>query len=623
MIDLPAEVWTQVFDLAADEDVIFRHGLPTTMEECAWTKNVRGEWAVRSPQDQLNLVQRRSYATKKAIVGTCKKWRDLGSEFLFRCLFFSDPARVLTLCALLDSSVASTTASASLGWWTRRIHLTRFHSDLERATPPQALQDALVSLIRHCPNLEIFIIDWPMRASIFGPVADTLGTFAAKTLRTLHIVVPSSALGKVIWALDSLRHISAAYVKLEEAKDEELHLGAASSIHLRLPALQHLALKGHIQDFVEQAAGWALPALRHLSINCGNGRADLPDTLAFLSAHGTDLTSLDLYAIPAMPLARILALCPALTTLAFNGDWRVLPSSDEDGEGDTPPLAHDRITHVGLHGLAYAFGVGFGAAYAEGDRLPALVVANTNDRTLDLLTARAAFPALRTVRVLSPDLLEALDRADGPAPGEGMKRWERWWQGCTHVGVRLEDCTGGMLGELPMDPVESDSEEEESEVEGELVDGDTDEEESDEDEYDASLTASPHRPHPSRSRREDREWRTSIPAQGGPQLDELRQLLAECRAMDAGRDDNYLFRNPGAMAIMGVGEGGWVLMRSGSALAAFAMTRTKTHDGLYICFDLFFHSARPDTRHKLSLFMFSICSTSTYVSLLDSLTCWT
>ncbi|KAF7343761.1 hypothetical protein MSAN_01956800 [Mycena sanguinolenta] len=358
-----------------------------------------------------------------------------------------------------------------------------------------------------------------MRASIFGPVADTLGTFAAKSLRTLHIVVPSSAFSKVIWALDSLRHMSAPYIKLEAAKDEELHFGAASSIHPRLPALQHLALKSHIQDFVEQAAGWSLPALRHVSINCGTGRSDLPDTLAFLSVHGADLTSLDLYAIPAMPLARILALCPVLTTLAFNGDWRVLPapsSGDDADEGDAPPLAHDRITSVGLHGLAYAFGVGFGAAYAQGDRLPALVVAATNDRTLDLLTARAAFPALRTVRVLSPDLLEALDRADGPAPGEGMKRWERWWQACTHVGVRLEDCTGALLGELPMDPVESDSdsgesdgEEEESEVE--LVD----EEESNEDEYDASPTPS-HRPHPSRSRREDREWRTSIPAQGRP-----------------------------------------------------------------------------------------------------------
>lgn len=68
MPDLPAELWTHVFDLAADEDVIFQHGLPTTMAESAWFKDFFGEWMLRSPQDALDLVQRRSYATKKVCV---------------------------------------------------------------------------------------------------------------------------------------------------------------------------------------------------------------------------------------------------------------------------------------------------------------------------------------------------------------------------------------------------------------------------------------------------------------------------------------------------------------------------------------------------------------------------
>lgn len=63
--DLPAELWTRIFDLAADEDIILKYGLPTIMAECAWFKNVFGEWTLRSPQEALNLVQRRSYATKK------------------------------------------------------------------------------------------------------------------------------------------------------------------------------------------------------------------------------------------------------------------------------------------------------------------------------------------------------------------------------------------------------------------------------------------------------------------------------------------------------------------------------------------------------------------------------
>jgi hypothetical protein len=68
MPDLPAELWTHVFDLAADEDVIFQYALPSVMAESAWFKNVFGKWMLRSPQDALDLIQRRSYATKKVVL---------------------------------------------------------------------------------------------------------------------------------------------------------------------------------------------------------------------------------------------------------------------------------------------------------------------------------------------------------------------------------------------------------------------------------------------------------------------------------------------------------------------------------------------------------------------------
>jgi len=63
--ELPAELWTHIFDLAADEDVIFQYGLPTVMAESAWFKTVFSAWALRTPEEALNLIQRRSYATKK------------------------------------------------------------------------------------------------------------------------------------------------------------------------------------------------------------------------------------------------------------------------------------------------------------------------------------------------------------------------------------------------------------------------------------------------------------------------------------------------------------------------------------------------------------------------------
>ncbi|KAJ7291765.1 hypothetical protein C8J57DRAFT_1445208 [Mycena rebaudengoi] len=524
MPDLPAELWTHVFDLAADEDVIFQYALPSVMAESAWFKNVFGKWMLRSPQDALDLIQRRSYATKKAIVATCKTWRSLGAEFLFRCLFFNNPARLQTVCVILDSS-ASSTKNSSIGWWTRRIHLTRYYASATRGTTAQSLQDALISIIRHCPNLEIFIVDWPMAGATFGAVADALATYT-KALRTLHVNVPSSALPKIIWALDSLPSILAAHIELEKSvpadddeatTTDETHLGAAGDIHLRLPALQQLALRGHVQEFLEQATGWALPALRHLSLDCGMLRTDLPDAPAFLAAHGAHLLLLDLNAVPALPLPHILAACPALTTLAFNADWRLLtPDADDIDDADPPPpLAHDRLASVGLHGLAYAFGVGYGAAHV--DPLTALLVCGANDRALSALCERARFPSLRRVRVLSRGLLADLDEANGPrAEGGGMERWERWWEACRRAGVRLEDCTGGLLGELPQDEEdeeeeeEEDEEDEESEV-GEAVEG---------------------------------GWVIKVPAlpvEGGSQVEELRRLLEECRAMDETRDDNYMF----------------------------------------------------------------------------------
>ncbi|KAJ7469698.1 hypothetical protein FB451DRAFT_1476595 [Mycena latifolia] len=436
MPDLPSEVWTQVFDLAADEDLIFEYGLPTTMSESEWFEDYFGDWALRSPQDVLDL----------AIVQTCKQWRNLGYESLFRFLFFSDPARLLTLCGILDpSSAAATTATASLGWWTRRIQVTRFYANTTREASQAALQDALVRILCHCPNLEIFIVDWPMAGSTFSPIADALTRFTSNSLRTLHITVPALSLPKVIWTLNALPYVCAAHIELSS---EVSPPGPQNGPRLRLPHLQQLSLGGYTHQLLKQATRWQLPALRHFSLVCDTPKFGPPDTPAFIAAHGAHLISLDLSSGTAMPLSRLIAACPALTSLAFHGDWRVVVPDDPDAPAETPPLAHTGLTSVGLHGLAYAFGVG--AALDA----PPTAQHNTymNDRNLALLCERARFPALRRIRVLSRGLLGELDRARGPgAEGGGAARWARWWKMCREAGIQLEDCTGGLLGELPRD----------------------------------------------------------------------------------------------------------------------------------------------------------------------------
>jgi hypothetical protein len=64
MVDLPAELWNAIFNVAADEDVIFDYNLPTVMAESTWF-NTAEQWQLRTPQDALHTIQKRSYATKK------------------------------------------------------------------------------------------------------------------------------------------------------------------------------------------------------------------------------------------------------------------------------------------------------------------------------------------------------------------------------------------------------------------------------------------------------------------------------------------------------------------------------------------------------------------------------
>jgi hypothetical protein len=108
--------------------------------------------------------------------------------------------------------------------------------------------------------------------------------------------------------------------------------------------------------------------------------------------------------------------------------------------------------------------------------------------------------------VLNQTVLTDLERADGPQ-GTGMERWERWAGMCEAVGVRLEDCTGALLGTLPQKYEDEEQEEEEESLE--------------DDEYyytDEEVDVEPPRP-------------------GGVGLAELRALLEECRKMGEERED--------------------------------------------------------------------------------------
>ncbi|KAF7300728.1 NTF2 domain-containing protein [Mycena chlorophos] len=523
MNSLPPEVWVSIFELASDEDVIFHPALPTCMAESAWHKDENDDWKLRSPDDAIQQVQRRSYSTKAAIIQTCKNWRSIGSEFLFRCLFFDKPGHLLERCAALDASSASaTTVTHSLGWWTRRIHLTSGVVFTQRDVDP--VRDALTSIIRHCPNLEILVVDAVLSSAALGPVVDAL---TKKALRTFSVRVLSTALPRLIWALDALRHLFAVHVDVEEDGSDETPLGAACDIQLRLTDLRQLSLRGHVQQLVEEATGWHLPALRFLAVHTGD-YSDLPDVLGFLAAHGSMLHFLDIYLPSRQSVPQILAACPALTTLVFNGDWRVVGAEEEDGQAT---FAHERLVSVGMHKLFKAFGFDRAIDKMASDGETELPVdlwltVSANERTFSALCAKEAFPALARIRAVDPMLLYELHVANGPKKeGGGMERWDKWWNMTSRSGVRLEDCTGNLLGVLPPDHEQDGQDEEDQETEWEEDYGS----------WDTSGDLD-----------EDEEYYSQPGSRRVSNLDELKVLLEECRAMEAGRlkDDDYLHQSP-------------------------------------------------------------------------------
>jgi len=271
----------------------------------------------------MNLLQRRSYATKKvrsvlcilkpvlttyfqAIISTCRQWRGVGSEFLFRCLYFSDPAKMISLSTFLEAT--SDPGITSPSWWTRRIHVSRYHPSPSRRTTIENMDHALVSIVSHCPNLEIFVMERPM-GSAFGPVVDALATHAFRKLHTVQWNVPGEALAKVIWALDSLPLLVAVHVDLETpvpSIQETANLGSATNLPIMLPFLKQLSLRGYVEEIVEQCAGWDLPALCNLSVDSGTSVQDIPDIVEFLRNHGPNLTLLDLNVSPLLDVRKIL-----------------------------------------------------------------------------------------------------------------------------------------------------------------------------------------------------------------------------------------------------------------------------------------------------------------------------
>jgi len=394
-------------------------------------------------------------------------------------------------------------------------------------------QTTLISLLRHCPNVEIFIVQRPL-GSTFGPVIDALATYASRRLHTVHLNIPGDSVSKIIWAFSALPHILAAHIDIDTdvpTSQEVARLGSAQDLRIRLPYLQQISLRGYVGTFLEQIGGWDLPALRNFSIDSGTSVQDQQDVVEFLKHHGLNLIYLDLNLKNFVDVPVVLDLCPNLCTFAFNSDWRITP---HNGNANTiVNRSHQHIHTIGLHGLSYAFGVGmcyqisansnsFGAQYA----------ARSNDLNMAALN-KNYFPKLRRIRALNHRVLEELNKSDGPSSDNGgYHRWHNWWTSCASAGIRLEDCTGQLLGTLPEEP-ESDDESEDEDVESDGDEADNDVEgSSDEEDEDAEVDRDS-------DLNDETKWRSENPLQV-PNV--LTQLIQEVRAMNETRDEALIAR---------------------------------------------------------------------------------
>ena len=438
--------------------------------------------------------------------------------------------------------------TSSCGWWTRRIHISRFYitpfyialnAARNGVSTTNNLENALVSIIQHCPNLEIFIVEQPLEGA-FGPVADALKTYASRGLRTVQWNVAGDALSKVIWALDSLPYLISAHIDIETLPSDQecARLGSATDLPLRLSRLQQLSLRGFMTEFLEQSVGWDMPSLRSFAIDSGISQYDTPDVIAFLASHGLNLVILDMNmnVDTFVDVPAILDICPSLTTFTFNADWRINPTGTASNITKRP---HPNISTIGLHGLAYAFGVpvgsAVGAVYGE-DWSPLLTQIRRRHNDLNMAALnKTNFPKLQRIRALNKSMLNALNQSDGPS-GEngGYDRWNRWSTTCLRSGIRLEDCTGQSLGTLPQDDeYEDESEDDEESDEDDDGDDDYDDEDDDSGEWESD-----------EEEEEEPEWgrRVSPLPEGNGRTMELTRLLEECRVMNEGRDEEMIAR---------------------------------------------------------------------------------
>lgn len=354
---------------------------------------------------------------------------------MYRSILIGDPKRLHILAETFDKNT-------KLGWWAKAIYVYIDERLGIRDLNVVGMDDCVVSLIRHCPNLQVFIVDPQIESGSFLPIADALRTYCSSSLRSVQWKLAYHAQSKLIPALLGLRNLVSLQIDLSYPLEEMSSTlpGMRKISGVSFPHLKELSLQGAIQDFAEQVALWEMPELTSLFLDFKACRHDFPDLIEVLEEHAAQLETLSINAVPTLDVKSILKICPNLTTFCFNLDWQL--------EGMLVDSPHKKIQVIGLYGLRHAFGVGFPGQVALVNPFEAVIMRRRNDINFASIN-KLNFPSLTLVRVLETGLLSDLNRNNGPMEGACYDRWERWFDACANQRIRLEDCTGDLLGTLP------------------------------------------------------------------------------------------------------------------------------------------------------------------------------
>ncbi|KAI0027961.1 hypothetical protein K488DRAFT_59983 [Vararia minispora EC-137] len=318
---LPAELWLQIFKLAA-----------SSPETCFSAKYA----AFEPTADDAETIESACLAVKHSIVLVCRAWCALGTEMLYEDVHIHHGVPAL-------ERTFQSPAYADLQKRVRRAVLPYSQTQTRTYCPLPA-----VSILAHCPRLEVLVRPYRRRALFpqFEFAAEVPPLPNLKRLEWWHDNAASHTGG--INALDDVLR-NAPQLEYLTFSGQMFLTSLKQQYHLRLPALTTLRLRAVNAIAIRQLIVWSLPALSHLVLD--DPPAD-PRALDLLwEAYSDQIRVAELgrcvHFLADDSIRRLLSACRGLRELNYRIAYTAVPDLSEF----THSAPHLGLCRVGMHAV--------------------------------------------------------------------------------------------------------------------------------------------------------------------------------------------------------------------------------------------------------------------------------